>query len=253
MAFRNSILAGEELVRSAIRSANWDPGVAGWRIDRDGNAEFNDITARGTISTGAPGSQHIEIASTTGLANRIQFFTGDVDELSPGYLRVYTVPDGTDGTGPCLELSVPSFFNRPFITPARIKMTNDPGGATPATSGVTLTAERVDLTALIVEIAGQIRRNGRRLAGGCRGGLVTGTTGAAGQVTIAHELDYTPNFAVVTWKMGGGGGEPVDVIALPKILSLDATNINVRVIRTDTSARLALNPYEIYWYAGESW
>lgn len=49
MAFRNSILAGEELVRSGIRSENYVPGVAGWRIGRDGTAEFLDVTTRGRV------------------------------------------------------------------------------------------------------------------------------------------------------------------------------------------------------------
>jgi hypothetical protein len=49
--FRNAILAGEQLVRRAIRSANYVAGVAGWRIGTDGSAEFNDATLRGSLVT----------------------------------------------------------------------------------------------------------------------------------------------------------------------------------------------------------
>lgn len=49
MAFRNSILAGEELIRSGIRSPDFTTGVTGWRIARDGSAEFNDVTVRGSL------------------------------------------------------------------------------------------------------------------------------------------------------------------------------------------------------------
>lgn len=60
MAFRNSILAGEELVRSGIRSEDYVAGVSGWRIARDGTAEFLDVAVRGTFTTGT-GDPRIEI------------------------------------------------------------------------------------------------------------------------------------------------------------------------------------------------
>lgn len=50
MPFRNDILGGEELIRSAIRSENFNDGsqdgamVTGWRIGRDGSATFNNVT-----------------------------------------------------------------------------------------------------------------------------------------------------------------------------------------------------------------
>lgn len=50
MAFSNPIIAGDTLIREAIQSENFVAGVSGWRIQRDGTAEFNDITARGDIS-----------------------------------------------------------------------------------------------------------------------------------------------------------------------------------------------------------
>lgn len=49
MSFRNPILAGTTLVRTAIESANYVPGSAGWMIGRDGTAEFNGATFRGTV------------------------------------------------------------------------------------------------------------------------------------------------------------------------------------------------------------
>jgi hypothetical protein len=49
MPFRNPVVAGTQLVRSAIESSNYDPGSAGWAIFQDGAAEFNSATFRGTI------------------------------------------------------------------------------------------------------------------------------------------------------------------------------------------------------------
>jgi hypothetical protein len=43
MQFENPIIGEEELIRSAIKSENYDPGVTGWRIARDGSAEFTDL------------------------------------------------------------------------------------------------------------------------------------------------------------------------------------------------------------------
>lgn len=50
MTFSNSILSGETLVREAIQSEGFQSGVQGWRIERDGDAEFQDIIARGDIT-----------------------------------------------------------------------------------------------------------------------------------------------------------------------------------------------------------
>jgi hypothetical protein len=49
--FANSIIGGAEtLIRKAIRSANYVAGVAGWTINKDGSAEFSDVTIRGDIA-----------------------------------------------------------------------------------------------------------------------------------------------------------------------------------------------------------
>lgn len=50
MPFRNSIVGGmSKLIRAAIQSPNYVTGVSGWSINKDGTAEFNGITVRGTI------------------------------------------------------------------------------------------------------------------------------------------------------------------------------------------------------------
>lgn len=50
MTFENPILAGEKLIRKSAQSANYEPDVSGWKIARDGSAEFNDILVRGSAS-----------------------------------------------------------------------------------------------------------------------------------------------------------------------------------------------------------
>src|SRR6266536_2340006 len=66
MGFSNPILGGTVLVRPAIKSPNYVPGVAGWSINRDGSAEFQNLISRGTIIAGAPNGKRIVIDNATG-------------------------------------------------------------------------------------------------------------------------------------------------------------------------------------------
>lgn len=51
MAFDNPIVAGNVLIREAVRSPNYVPGTSGWSINRDGSAEFADVDIRGTLES----------------------------------------------------------------------------------------------------------------------------------------------------------------------------------------------------------
>lgn len=84
--FANAILGGAaNLIRKAIASPNYSPGVSGWSINKDGTAEFANAIIRGTIKTGD--TQYILIESGPN-GNRIQFFSGDPAEVSPGVVQV---------------------------------------------------------------------------------------------------------------------------------------------------------------------
>lgn len=52
MPFRDPIVAGAKLIRDAIESEQFVAGVQGWRIARDGTAEFASLTARGEVVVG---------------------------------------------------------------------------------------------------------------------------------------------------------------------------------------------------------
>lgn len=49
MEFGDPIVGTTELIREAIQSPNYEAGIAGWIIRRDGTAEFQDIIVRGDI------------------------------------------------------------------------------------------------------------------------------------------------------------------------------------------------------------
>jgi hypothetical protein len=49
--FASAVVGGaSNLIRKAIRSPNYVTGVSGWSINKDGSAEFADLTIRGTYS-----------------------------------------------------------------------------------------------------------------------------------------------------------------------------------------------------------
>jgi hypothetical protein len=47
--FSNPVFGGNVLIRPAVRSPNYQAGTQGWSINKDGSAEFNDLTLRGTF------------------------------------------------------------------------------------------------------------------------------------------------------------------------------------------------------------
>jgi hypothetical protein len=107
VTFRNSILAGEELVRTGIRSTNYVAGVSGWRIGRDGSAEFLNALIRGELMVGVPDpvGPHIWI--------RVDGAGNPVIELQPLDSTVYeqgAVFVDIDGLNtPHLQLESPRF------------------------------------------------------------------------------------------------------------------------------------------------
>lgn len=94
MTFDNSILAGTVLARENIQSEGYTAGVSGWIIERDGDAEFNSIVVRGSVtSVGAIYTANI-------FDGRINIFLNSdpdqVTEWSPGALMFHPI-DGTSG------------------------------------------------------------------------------------------------------------------------------------------------------------
>lgn len=96
MPFRNSILANEELLREAIRSRNWVGGLSGWRIARNGDAEFTNLLTRGTVTAGDVFSNHVSLGADNTLypgKSFIFFKTGHADESFQGVIQTAS---GTD-------------------------------------------------------------------------------------------------------------------------------------------------------------
>lgn len=50
MPWASPLVGGTTLIRTAIQSPGYVFGVSGWSINKDGSAEFNNVTARGSIT-----------------------------------------------------------------------------------------------------------------------------------------------------------------------------------------------------------
>lgn len=95
--FENPLTAGTVLVREQIQSQNYDPGVAGWVVKANGDAEFNDVVIRGgTVVSGvalyydgtpAAGNLVMSIAAAAG-----------TDAYGNDYARGVTVYNTTTGS-----------------------------------------------------------------------------------------------------------------------------------------------------------
>lgn len=86
-----AVVGGTVLIIERIESQNYSPGTSGWAIEADGDAEFNDVTVRGSLITGVAPNARIEINGTAH-PNDIAFYTGDSDERLPAILD--TSPPG---------------------------------------------------------------------------------------------------------------------------------------------------------------
>lgn len=112
--FTNAVVGGAEtLIRSAIRSANYVAGLLGWRISKDGEAEFNDITARGTILANN-GNIVIDSNGIVVTSPAHQWIINS----SSGFISKRVPDDGTLG-----QIFDAGFFMRP-ITPSPINGAN---------------------------------------------------------------------------------------------------------------------------------
>lgn len=87
MTFSNPITGGQgTLVRPAIKSPDYVPGVSGWSINRDGTVEFNNGTFRGTITA----AEIVGAVFASSLTNPAIWINQD----DANSMRVY----GADGT-----------------------------------------------------------------------------------------------------------------------------------------------------------
>lgn len=89
MTFSNPIVGGTVLIRPAIKSPDYVAGTAGWSINKDGTAEFNEVTVRGDVLVGS-GDNYVAIDPTP--VPNIEISTSHTDQITPASI-------GFDATG----------------------------------------------------------------------------------------------------------------------------------------------------------
>ena len=95
--FENPVTAGVTLIREAIQSQNFVAGSDGWQIKANGDAEFNDVTIRGSTTTQGTLLFYTGTPAAGNLFGSLSSSAG-VDEFGNAYLAGITVYD-TSGTG----------------------------------------------------------------------------------------------------------------------------------------------------------
>lgn len=80
MTFSNPIVGGTVLIRPAIKSPDYVVGTSGWSINKDGTAEFNEVTVRGDVHVG-DNSNYVAIDPTP--VPSITIGTSHIDEVTP--------------------------------------------------------------------------------------------------------------------------------------------------------------------------
>jgi hypothetical protein len=110
--YKDPLTADTVLVRGAIQSPNYVPGVSGWIVRIDGSSEFSDTVIRGDVDVVGINGGHIKMipdGGLTGILPTIQLISPDetnfafINVVSPGVGQAelginsgkYTPPDGT--------------------------------------------------------------------------------------------------------------------------------------------------------------
>lgn len=81
-------VGGTVLIIERIESQNYVPNVSGWAIYANGNAEFNDVLARGIVVIGNPLGQRVELSTLFSGQPEIDFWTGNADQDVPGRINM---------------------------------------------------------------------------------------------------------------------------------------------------------------------
>jgi hypothetical protein len=96
MPFSNPLNAGETLILDSLHSPNYDPGMMGWSINKDGTAEFNSVVIRGGTTEGGVALYYSGTPAHGNLTGSIASQAG-IDPFSNNYLAGFT-SYGTDGS-----------------------------------------------------------------------------------------------------------------------------------------------------------
>lgn len=180
MPFTNEITgAGGSLVRNLIKSINYVANSAGWRITKLGDAEFNNITARGTVIVVDANGQEVELSTDALLGAVASFYPAPGPSgYNAGIIAGKVAAGGNAGQ---LFIQAPSPLNTGVHVPG---LNMNSGSSSPA-AGATISLFTNDP-------AGGVFIEGKQA---CFSTTRYSATTPAGSTTSATYVNYpTPNF-----------------------------------------------------------
>lgn len=123
ITFSNPTVGEDVLLRNAMQSEGFASGSQGWRLERNGDAELNNVLIRGDLRTGVPPNRRIEINQIPG--NTIDFYTGVPGDITPGRIIV-----DTNGFGGMVHIEPSTPAAGAASIPAILEMQNQDDGIT---------------------------------------------------------------------------------------------------------------------------
>jgi hypothetical protein len=162
MTFSNPIVGGTTLIRPAIHSPNFVTGVSGWSINKDGSAEFSDLTVRGdgngdTVIIGPITGPQVVIGSSPS-AGYIQFPTNRPIENDIATILAGVLNPGAANEAASLQIKGPSVDGATARSSIQVNSQNNDGSSETNialvvdTSGMTLDKNILRLTDPRVQI-----------------------------------------------------------------------------------------------------
>lgn len=224
-------------------STDFVPGVSGWHIRGDGSAEFNNVSARGTVDVGAPSTPHVIIGTITfpggGTAQGLIQLTdpGDTHWSLPGYLAPTKTVNGAVENG-MLALFPPVYDGDPAagqpLDQVSVNITQAADGPSQLQAGY-LASNKLTTSAAGTAITGAASISG----------VLTAANIASGAVTITPVANTPTSVTVSGLSVAGSTftghatastaviGSTVQGVA---VSSVTATGLLVWVYRTNTTA-----------------
>jgi hypothetical protein len=195
-------VGGTVLVIERIESQNYIPGVSGWVINANGDAEFFNLIARGGFISGDGTGSHWELTTDKLLA-----YSGLAGEVTPGGFVVRNVPDKAE-----LQMSASDLAN---VGGSRIILTADGTDPSPVSiaeiiadsirfSGAAVVNGVPPVTTTDVQtltnktLASTKFGTVGTVVNGMQFGSFAGTTNTSGQITVPHSLGTVPTSVMIT-------------------------------------------------------
>jgi hypothetical protein len=220
MPFTNEVIGTNGvLIRNWLQSANYQAGISGWQITKDGAAEFNNGTFRGSIEVGSLTGQHFIVNNaTTGdvidiydTSNRLIYkLSASGQIISQSYVgsNAYVAIDsGSISFGDTLiqQLGTVTIGEGPGFTELRVSSPVLSGGRSvdlelisESTGNSYVLSDQRNVTGTLIQ---NDTINSNQLF---HAGSYNGTTDASGNLVINHGASFTPIDAVITGTAHGG-------------------------------------------------